>query len=327
MCVEPKISVVMPVYNTEKYLRRSIESVINQDMKEWELVITNNGSTDSSDSIIDEYVKMDSRIRKFVIPHADYPKTARDYCICQAVTNWIVALDSDDCIETNCLSTMYQRALETNADLIIQEMCLVDTAGNIIHKVPDYQAFDKNTVIRGAEDAVRLTLNGWKIGANGALIKKSLYTNLSTLATGDFERYTDEYDTRIHLYNASKVAFCDCKYYYYIYPTSTVHQFSMRRIIYPLATNYGLCDFIEEKYSIHSLEYKLVMMQTYLYLISCLRCSLRLWSKFNKFSDIERKQLRKWVLANIERIDSRELSLYQKYTLIIMGKCFKICYR
>ncbi|MBM6860989.1 glycosyltransferase family 2 protein, partial [Clostridium saudiense] len=58
----PKISVIVPAYNTEKYIGRCIESILNQSYKELELIIINDGSTDSSAEIIKKYAKKDSRI-------------------------------------------------------------------------------------------------------------------------------------------------------------------------------------------------------------------------------------------------------------------------
>ena len=59
------ISVIMPIYNSEKYVSEAIESVCNQSYKNWELLIVNDGSTDQSSKIIDDYAKKDSRIKVF----------------------------------------------------------------------------------------------------------------------------------------------------------------------------------------------------------------------------------------------------------------------
>ena len=58
-----KVSIVLPVYNCEKYVRHTIESVLNQDYKNWELIVVNDASTDKTAEILEEYSKLDKRIR------------------------------------------------------------------------------------------------------------------------------------------------------------------------------------------------------------------------------------------------------------------------
>ncbi len=94
----PKISVIVPVYNVEKYLSRCIDSILNQSYADFELLLINDGSTDNSASICNEYEKKDSRIRVFHKENGGV-STARNLGIENAKGRWICFIDSDDWIE------------------------------------------------------------------------------------------------------------------------------------------------------------------------------------------------------------------------------------
>ena len=89
-----KLSVVIPVYNTEQYLPRCIESLINQTYKNIEIVIINDGSTDKTDSIIKKYIN-DSRIKYYNRSNHGIGKT-RNFGIKEATGEYITFIDSDD---------------------------------------------------------------------------------------------------------------------------------------------------------------------------------------------------------------------------------------
>ena len=113
-----KISVVIPVYNTEKYLRKCLDSVINQTFKDIEIICVDDGSTDNSLDILKEYQKNDSR---FVILQQNHigAGEARNKGLDIAKGKYIGFLDSDDWFELDMLSQMYQRAEKFNADMVV----------------------------------------------------------------------------------------------------------------------------------------------------------------------------------------------------------------
>lgn len=92
---KPFISVVVPVYNAEKYLSECIESVINQKVKEWQMILVNDGSTDSSGEICKKYLKVDKRII-YIEQENQGVSVARNTGIDCAEGDWIVFLDADD---------------------------------------------------------------------------------------------------------------------------------------------------------------------------------------------------------------------------------------
>ena len=100
----PKISIVIPVYNTEKYLRQCLDSVVNQTLKDIEIICVNDGSTDNSLNILKEYMAQDNRI-KVVNKKNGGLSSARNEGLKYITSEYCYFLDSDDYIESNLLET------------------------------------------------------------------------------------------------------------------------------------------------------------------------------------------------------------------------------
>lgn len=114
----PKVSIIVPVYNTEKYLRKCIESLVNQTLKDIEILMINDGSTDSSENIILEY--MEKYPEKFVYrcQKNSGQAVARNKAISLCQGEYIGFLDSDDFVKEEMFERMYQKAVETDADYV-----------------------------------------------------------------------------------------------------------------------------------------------------------------------------------------------------------------
>lgn len=119
-----KISIIVPIYNAEHYLRKCIPSILFQDYENFELILINDGSTDQSGKIADEFANKDSRIRVFHKINGGV-SSARNLGIEEATGDYICFIDSDDYIETNYLSAFFktweQLPTQKNECLIIQD--------------------------------------------------------------------------------------------------------------------------------------------------------------------------------------------------------------
>ncbi len=111
------ISIVIPVYNVEKYLRQCLESVIRQSYNHLEILVVDDGSTDKSGSICDEYAAKDARIHAFHTENHGL-SAARNYALDRATGDYIAFLDSDDWIEPDAYSILLGEALQTGADIV-----------------------------------------------------------------------------------------------------------------------------------------------------------------------------------------------------------------
>lgn len=113
-----KISIIVPIYNAEKTLKKCINSVINQNFQEWELLLIDDGSTDSSLNLCKEYEKIDSRIKAFSKQNGGV-SSARNYGIEKVNGDFIIFIDSDDYIENNLLQSAINAYKNHKTDLII----------------------------------------------------------------------------------------------------------------------------------------------------------------------------------------------------------------
>lgn len=112
------ISVIMPVFNTEPYLKRAIESVLNQTYQDWELILVDDGSFDSSEKLCDIYAEKDSRI-KVIHQRNEGVSVARNIGIQYASGEFIQFLDSDDWLYPETLQTVYDTLISSGSDMVI----------------------------------------------------------------------------------------------------------------------------------------------------------------------------------------------------------------
>lgn len=113
----PEISIIVPVYNVEKYLSQCIESIKSQTFEDWELILVDDGSPDNSGIICDEYAKTDRRI-KVVHQENGGVSTARNLGLENAKGEYISFIDSDDYIAPEFLKVMLDKLLTHNADMV-----------------------------------------------------------------------------------------------------------------------------------------------------------------------------------------------------------------
>ena len=115
--MRPKISVIIPVYNNVDYLRQCLDSLLSQTYRDFEGIIVDDGSTDGSALICDDYQKKDSRLRVFHIQNQGVSH-ARNVGIDYAIGEWISFVDSDDWIEHDYLSVLYEQT-DNDTDVVI----------------------------------------------------------------------------------------------------------------------------------------------------------------------------------------------------------------
>ena len=113
-----KVSVIIPVYNVEKYLRKCLESVVNQTLKDIEIICVNDGSTDSSALILDEYARNDNRIKVYTQENQGQG-AARNMALELAQGDYIAFVDSDDWLEVSALEELYKFITEKGAEAVV----------------------------------------------------------------------------------------------------------------------------------------------------------------------------------------------------------------
>lgn len=141
---EPKISVIIPVYNTQKYIKKCLESLANQTLQDFEIIVVNDGSTDNSKQIIKEFQNQ-KKIKNFIYVEKENGglSDARNFGVKKATGKYITFLDSDDYIDKDLYKNL-QKSMDEDADLIKFKMQTVNEQGKIIDKL-DGPVFEKCT--------------------------------------------------------------------------------------------------------------------------------------------------------------------------------------
>lgn len=161
-----KISIIVGVYNSSKYLRRCLDSILAQTYKDWELLLIDDGSTDDSGRICDEYARKDQRIRVFHKNNGGIA-SVRQLGIEQASGEYSIHIDSDDWVEPPMLEEMYAEAFRTNADVVVADY---------IHELVGKKVYRAQHAERHSLKAIEAILSGRQIGTLwNKLIRHNLY--------------------------------------------------------------------------------------------------------------------------------------------------------
>ncbi len=168
------ISVIVPIYNVEKYLRKCVDSLINQTYKNLEIILVDDGSPDNCPKICDEYAKQDSRIK---VMHKENGglSDARNAGMKVARGEYISFIDSDDWIKSEMIEDMYNRMIEDNSDLVSSGVLWVDEDGVEIRNA----TVSENCVLN-TEQAIKELINDGKLKQHvwNKLYKTDLIKNI-----------------------------------------------------------------------------------------------------------------------------------------------------
>lgn len=159
MCVEEMVSVIVPIYKVERYIRRCVDSILKQTYKNLEIILVDDGSPDGCPEICDEYEKQDQRV--IVIHQINQGlAAARNIGLDNASGAYIFFVDSDDYLDQYVLERMLESAQENDADLVLCNYICVDDYGNKLSgkyskklekKVLDYREIFAQSGERGGE--------------------------------------------------------------------------------------------------------------------------------------------------------------------------------
>lgn len=202
-----KISVIVPVYNSESYIDRCIKSIINQKYSDWELLVVDDGSTDNSLQILKKYEKIDTRINVYAQKNKG-PGSARNLGLRYATGEYVVFVDSDDYIEDNYFELLSKK----NDDVVFIDINQVNEEYSIIRTeyMSKYNKIPKN-------EFVRKQITGmipWG-GVRKAVKKKVLdkyNIKFSNLQIGEEAIYSFKI-----LYFSNTFSFIDVPVYSYVY--------------------------------------------------------------------------------------------------------------
>ena len=139
----PKISVIVPVYNTEQYLSRCIDSILAQSFTDFELLLIDDGSKDNSGKICDEYAAKDFRVRVFHKENGGV-SSARNWGLEKSQGEWIIFIDSDDWISGSMLLDMYEKAISEKSDLAYCDLKMIFNGHTEVLHIAKYDSIKVN---------------------------------------------------------------------------------------------------------------------------------------------------------------------------------------
>ncbi|WP_077073126.1 glycosyltransferase family 2 protein [Mailhella massiliensis] len=143
----PAVSVIIPVWNSGKYFRECLDSVLSQSLRNIEVLIVDDASTDGSGAVAEEYASRDARITVMHQPSSTGAGPARNRAMAVARGEYIAFMDSDDLYPSNdVLETLYRKAVEQNVNICGGSLLYINSDGSIRIKQISYQMFNRDSL-------------------------------------------------------------------------------------------------------------------------------------------------------------------------------------
>lgn len=281
------ISVIVPVYNVGKYLNRCIQSILMQTYKDFELILVNDGSTDGSELLCEQYAKTYACITVIHQENAGL-SAARNAGISAAKGEYITFIDSDDFIHAKMLEILCSNLEEYDADLSIcdfrklkeEELIPDETGENIV------ECFDGSAVMQQLFEKEINTIVAWN-----KLYKRHIFNRVKFR---EGKLHEDEYMVHYLLYECKRTVYTSCKLYYYMQHAGTIMSSLMnqKRLQDIIQAYIERLSFFEEK---HMEEYyeKTFIKLVYTY-TDC-------YQRLEEQNTAEKGQLQKWLLQDMHR--------------------------
>ncbi|HFI0403570.1 TPA: glycosyltransferase family 2 protein [Streptococcus suis] len=238
------VSIIVPIYNVEKFLPRCIESICNQTYENIEILLINDGSTDGSEQICMDFMKRDSRIRYFLKENGGL-SDARNYGIERACGKYLAFIDSDDFVESDFILRLYDALVQQNASVAIAGFSKVDENGTILKKE---LLENEELVLTGREVCKKLHSEKGQVFvvAWNKLYKKELFSNVQ-YAKGKI--HEDEYIAYQLFYDLDRIAVVNDSLYYYVERQESITRTQMTDLRFECLIEYQLLriDFFNSK--------------------------------------------------------------------------------
>ena len=195
------LSVIVPCYNGEKFIGRCLESLVNQTLKDIEIIVINDGSTDNSQDIIDSYANKYHNIKAYKIPNSGIAD-ARNFGVSKVETPYFGFLDCDDYTDVTMFEKMYNKAIETNAQVVVSNFYWVKGKKKKLEKEGPY-----NT---GKDMLIHLFAVLWN------KIYDTEFVRSTNIRFPSGNRYEDAYFLYCLTPNIERLAFVDEAFVHYV---------------------------------------------------------------------------------------------------------------
>ncbi len=255
-----KVSIIVPVYRVENYLEKCVNSLINQTLKDIEIILVDDGSPDDCGKICDKYAKKDGRV-KVIHKQNEGLSEARNVGIMAAESPYIGFVDSDDYIAADMYETLYENLIKNDAEISICGLydCYSDK------KVPQFAG--NEFLILSNKQALKTALEGIKFSVNAVnkLCKKDLFSEVK-FPKGKLSE--DAFTIPKILSKASKVVFDSAPKYYYVHRGESITTSSFKRQDFNVIEAYkGNLEFVKNNFKdlTPQAEFRLLWSYTYVF--------------------------------------------------------------
>jgi len=235
------VSIIIPVYNTEKYIDRCIKSILIQTFTDFECILIDDCSTDNSFAICDYYTKKDTRFKIIRNKKNIGVSLSRKKGLLVSRGGYIQYIDSDDWLEKDMIEKMYQKAVSENYDMVVCDYYSVE---NDIFKIAkqDFSSFDKIDIIKKLL-SIRIKSVLWN-----KMVKRELYLK------AEYPKYNRSEDYVIsiqNIYNSNKIGYINFPLYYYYYNSESLSNNIKTKINGRIEENKNWCiliNYLKDKY-------------------------------------------------------------------------------
>ena len=317
---KPLVSIIMPVFNAEKYIEESARCILSQTLQNIELVIVDDCSQDNTWSIIQEISKKDERCRCFQLDkNSGSAKYPRDFAAKMSAGSFVCWIDADDKVSSNYIEQLVRRQEETQADIVCSKMLAFEPNGNIVYTLPR-ENFNYGQILDGKK-AVMLTIGKeWQISVNGFLAKRETWTSTEHfLDRSVVQMNADDYASREMLLASERVAFSDVEYHYRLHQQSITKAIS-HKLFEPLITDRMVIGLLKRYFDTESTEVAEAWSQYFFHWISMMRVFVLNKHKFKEQShDIAKGLLKehKSSFPVMRILKERKLPFAQRVLLLL----------
>ena len=271
----PKISIIVPIYKIERYLRQCIDSILTQTFTDYELLLIDDGSPDGCPAICDKYAEKDERIRVIHKPNGGLT-SARNEGVENTKGEWIMHIDGDDWVEPTYIEELYNAAINNDADIAICGFRFAFEDGTYIEEHPT--VWDNNK----SDSVNRYIASVWTT-AWGSIHKSSIYKDKGVRSPKNIT-FCEDFHLMIRLiFFANKVVSIDRPLYFYRQQQSSiVHSTSFEKIQRDELTTYKeISEFLYNQG-----EFDTYKKTIYWRIINALRDMILDSSRFEEFKNI-----------------------------------------
>ncbi len=240
--MNPKISIIVPIYNTAKYLPTCLDSILNQTYQNLEIILIDDGSTDNSSQIIEEYTKKDRRIKSLHQKNAGLSST-RNTGLKTATGDYVTFIDSDDEIDIKMIKKMVEALSSSKADVAVCSFKEIYPNGKVLYFNHDYpqKIYDTEAALRAM-----LLERGFMLSSTMKLFPKKYFKDIQF----PIDKLHEDVDTTYKLIlKADRIIFLpDAYYIYHHHDDSIIESKFDRRKLDLISFTDKMCDAIDQKY-------------------------------------------------------------------------------